>query len=66
MNLVFQFPDFQSFMWMDGHGPYVWGCYGATFLALAFLVVEPVMQRKRLIKRQQGLLARNAKSKSEE
>lgn len=66
MDLVFQFPDFQSFMWMDGHGPYVWGSYGATFLALAFLVVEPVLQRKRLVRRQKGLLARKAQSTSEE
>lgn len=66
MNLVFQFPDFQSFMWMDGHGPYVWGSYGATFLALVFLIAEPMLQRRRLIKRLRGLATRNAQSKNEE
>lgn len=66
MNLVFQFPDFQSFMWMNGHGPYVWSSYGITFAALAFLAVEPVLQRKRFIKQQQGLMQRESQPVIEE
>lgn len=66
MNLVFQFPDMHSFLWMDGHGPYVWGCYGTTFAALAFLLMEPVLKRKRFIKQQQGLVQRQARPASEE
>lgn len=65
MNFVFQFPDVQSFLWMDGHGPFVWGCYGVTFAALALLLVEPIVRRKRFIKQQQGLVQRNARPASE-
>lgn len=65
MNLAFQFPDFQSFMWMDGHGPYVWSCYGITFASLAFLLVEPLLKRKRFIQQQQGLIQRQANLASE-
>lgn len=66
MNLVFQFPDLQSFMWMNGHGPYVWGSYGVTFWALAFLLVEPMVQRRRFIKQQRSLLQRQPRAVSEE
>jgi heme exporter protein D len=59
MNLVFQFPDFQAFLWMKGHGPYVWGCYAVTFVAMAFLIIEPIVQRRQFIKEQQGLLLRS-------
>lgn len=57
MNIVFQFQDLESFLWMNGHGPYVWGCYGITFLGMAFLALEPRMQRKKFIKQQQKILA---------
>lgn len=66
MDLVFQFRDLQSFMWMDGHGPYVWGSYGVTFLALAFLLLEPILQRRRFIKQQLNLLQRQSRAVSEE
>jgi heme exporter protein D len=66
MKLVFQFPDFQSFMWMDGHGPYVWGSYAITFLALALLVAEPLIQRKRFIREQQGLVQRETSTGNDE
>lgn len=66
MNLVFQFPDFQSFMWMNGHGPYVWGSYGVTFLALAFLALEPIIQRRRFIRQQKGLMQRQSQLANEE
>lgn len=66
MSLTFQFPDLQSFFWMNGHGPYVWGCYGVTFAALAFLLVEPILKRKRFVRQQQGLIQRKARSVGEE
>ena len=65
MNLVFQFPDLQSFLWMNGHGPYVWGCYAATFLGLGFLALEPRLQRKRFIKQQKNLARRKPAATSE-
>lgn len=58
MKLVFQFPDLQSFLWMDGHGPFVWGCYAVAFLCFAFLALEPCLQRKRFIRQQKALAQR--------
>jgi heme exporter protein D len=52
MNVTFQFADLQAFLWMNGHGPFVWVCYGVTFAGLALLVLEPIFQRKRFIKQQ--------------
>lgn len=65
MNLVFQFSDFKAFMWMNGHGPYVWACYAAMAAALLFLMLEPRFQRKRFIKQQQGLQKRKAQTGGE-
>lgn len=59
MKLVFQFPDLQSFLWMDGHGPYVWGCYAITFAGFGFLALEPLLQRRKFIKQQQRANALN-------
>lgn len=37
---------------MSGHGPYVWACYGITFVVLLYLVVQPIRRRRRFIHRQ--------------
>lgn len=66
MNLTFRFENLQAFMWMDGHGPYVWSCYFAVFLILVLLAIEPRMQRARWIKQQKSVLRRRAQNQSEE
>lgn len=53
--MKFQFESLADFMTMSGHGPYVWACYAITFVALIFLVVNPVLQKKALIKQQKKL-----------
>ena len=58
--MTFRFEDFNAFLWMDGHGPYVWACYGLTFAALVFLALEPKLQRSRFIKHQKALAKRQA------
>lgn len=65
MNVSFQFADLQAFLWMNGHGPFVWGCYAVTFASLALLAVEPLIQRKRFIRQQQNLARREAQLSSE-
>jgi len=60
MNISFQFADLHSFLWMNGHGPFVWACYLITFAGLALLVLEPRIQRKRFIRQQQNLARRRA------
>jgi heme exporter protein D len=64
MKVAFQFADLQAFLWMNGHGPYVWACYAITFAGLALLVLEPRFQRKRFIK-QQNLARRRAQGSNE-
>lgn len=51
----FQFESLADFMAMSGHGPYVWASYAITFIALIFLLVNPLLQKKALIKQQKKL-----------
>lgn len=53
--MKFQFESLADFMAMSGHGPYVWASYAITFIGLIFLVVNPVLQQKKLTKQQQKL-----------
>lgn len=62
MNIEFRFADLQAFMWMEGHGPYVWACYGLTLVAILFLVFEPQWQKRRFIQRQKALAKRKAQT----
>lgn len=65
MNITFQFADLQSFLWMNGHGPFVWACYAVTFAGLGLLIVEPLMQRKRFVRQQKNLARRAGQLSSE-
>lgn len=42
------FDSLQSFIMMEGHGPYVWACYIVFFLLLGWLVAWSFSQRRRL------------------
>ncbi|HEX7762625.1 MAG TPA: heme exporter protein CcmD [Cellvibrio sp.] len=53
--MKFQFESLADFLAMSGHGPYVWACYAITFIALIFLVVNPVLQQRALVKQQKKL-----------
>lgn len=44
-----QFESFSEFLAMDGHGLYVWLCYGVGLVVLAMNLVSAVMARKGLI-----------------
>lgn len=57
--MKFQFADLHSFLWMNGHGPFVWGCYVVVFIGLVFLALEPRFQRQRFIKQQKNMARRN-------
>lgn len=58
MNLTLQFQSLHEFLWMNGHGPYVWSSYAITFFAMAMLVWIPCMQRTRFLKQQKSLAVR--------
>jgi heme exporter protein D len=53
--MKFQFESLADFIAMSGHGPYVWASYAITFIALVFLLVNPLLQKKALIKQQKKL-----------
>lgn len=59
--MKFQFESIADFIAMNGHGPFVWSAYGITFIALIYLLVSPVLQKKAFFKQQQKLqkLAQN-------
>lgn len=45
------FDSFEAFIAMDGHGPYVWICYGVALLILGYNIASPMMQKKEVLKR---------------
>lgn len=44
------FDSVQALLVMDGHGGFVWSAYALTLLVIAFLLLAPVMRRKRLLR----------------
>lgn len=48
----FQFDSFAEFIAMNGHGPYVWAAYAITFVALIYLLVSPVLQKRAFVNQQ--------------
>lgn len=53
--MKFQFETISDFIAMNGHGPFVWAAYGITFVALAFLLLSPIAQKKAFLKKQRKL-----------
>lgn len=45
------FSSFQDFVQMQGHGAFVWACYGISFFALLALIVYAKKERKATIDR---------------
>lgn len=48
-DLVFQFPGFNAFLAMGGHGIYVWSAYGISALVLLWVALAPVRRRRKLL-----------------
>lgn len=45
------FDSFGAFLAMDGHGPYVWVCYGVFFILMALLMVGSYRRRSAVLQR---------------
>jgi len=43
------FDSFSAFLVMEGHGPYVWACYGVFFILLVTMMVWSVRRHKAVI-----------------
>lgn len=62
--MKFQFENLSEFIAMNGHGSYVWAAYAITFVALAYLLINPVLQQKAFFKQQQKIQQKSAGSAS--
>ncbi len=61
--MQFRFESFAEFMSMAGHGPYVWACYTAALVAIAYIILTPVMRKKGIrkqLERQEKLAEQQA------
>jgi heme exporter protein D len=47
---MFRFESINDFIQMSGHGYYVWSAYLISLIALAWLVVSPLIRRKKFMK----------------
>lgn len=56
--MSFSFDSFSSFLAMGGHAPYVWSCYGLTFLLIIYNIWQPVQQKRKFIAEQQRRIRR--------
>ncbi|MBS3803713.1 MAG: heme exporter protein CcmD [Oleiphilaceae bacterium] len=45
------FDSFGALLWMEGHGPYVWVCYGVFFVFIGGLAIWSRRQRRQLVER---------------
>jgi heme exporter protein D len=58
------FDSFADFLAMGHHGPYVWSAYGVTFLIVLWNVMQPVRQRRRLLREQTAMQRREQRDAS--
>ncbi len=45
----FKFSSFQDFVFMSGHGVYVWTCLGVTLGFYIFLILRPLYLKKKML-----------------
>lgn len=55
------FDSFSDFIHMNGHGAFVWSCYGVTAVIIAQNFIAPVLKRKKVIKDIERQLRREQK-----
>ena len=60
--MEFQFDSFNAFMWMKGHGPYVWAAYGITLAGLCGLGLKIRSMHKNFFTLQASIARRQAAS----
>lgn len=54
--MKFQFDSLAAFLYMDGHGVYVWACYAIVYAILIYLTLSPLLQKQRFLKQQKKWL----------
>lgn len=56
------FSSFDDFIAMGGYGFYVWGAYGISVISLFVLFINPILQRRQVLKTLARNLRRQQKS----
>ncbi len=53
--------NLETFFHMGGYAPYVWSAYGIALVVLAYNIISPAWQRRRLLREihQRGQRVRN-------
>ncbi len=46
---MFQFENFDAFIAMGGHGPYVWAAYGLSLTIMVWLALAPLRRQRALL-----------------
>ncbi len=57
-----EFSSLAEFIAMGKHGFYVWLSYGLTAVIIAFVVMQPILHRRRLLKEQAQHLRREKRN----
>lgn len=57
-----EFSSLAEFIAMGKHGFYVWLSYGLTAVIIAFVVMQPILRRRRLLKEQAQRLRREKRN----
>ena len=57
--MEFYFASFSDFMWMEGHGPYVWVSYALTIIVFIGMALGPKLRKSKFVQQQRALAARN-------
>ncbi len=57
-----QFMDIKEFFAMGGYAFYVWTSYGLAFVVLAFNIIQPLLQKRRVLKRIARQVRRNRRT----
>jgi|32_taG_2_1085360.scaffolds.fasta_scaffold00008_191 heme exporter protein D len=58
------FDSLGAFIAMEGHGPYVWTCYGVFFLLLGSLVYWSLRQRRQVMVEQRRVVSRDSTART--
>lgn len=58
--MTFRFDSLGDFLYMQGHGVFVWSAYAISLLIMAWLVLSPWIQQRRLRQQLQRQYRREA------
>lgn len=45
------FSSFQDFLHMGGYAAYVWSAYGIVFITLLIVLIKPIFEKNRILKK---------------